>query len=396
MNEMVIALVPKSEDPMNAKDYRLIACCNTIYKCIYKMLCSRMSKILPWLVNENQGAFVKNMLLAHNLIIFQNLLKGHTRKNISARCIIKIDLSKAYENVDYQFVEDLLTGLYFPARFIKWVMVSLKGTNYNLLLNRRIQGSFKGEKGLRQGNPISPLLFVLVMDYLTRILAQMSTRKGFGFHPLCKSLRLTSLCFADDLILLCKGNASSAEMMYKAFQVFCDTSGLSANMSKFQIYFGGVKEEVKGKILDYVHMTEGSFPLKYLVVNMRPTKWKASDFSIIIDKLNRRLNCWTSKNLSFAGRAQLIHSVLLGIRNYWMSLFTLRQKITAEIDSCCRMFLWSALGGRSKLHLGSWDFVCLPKNYGGIGFREGKKWNIALMAKFLWVIARKKDNLWVK
>uniref|UniRef100_A0A803QHM1 Reverse transcriptase domain-containing protein n=2 Tax=Cannabis sativa TaxID=3483 RepID=A0A803QHM1_CANSA len=100
MNEMVIALISKSEALIDAKDYRLIACCNTIYKCVSKMLSSRMSVILSWLVNNNQGAFVKNWLLTHNFLIFQDVLKGYTRKNIFARCIIKIDLNKAYDNVD--------------------------------------------------------------------------------------------------------------------------------------------------------------------------------------------------------------------------------------------------------------------------------------------------------
>uniref|UniRef100_A0A803P4Q1 Reverse transcriptase domain-containing protein n=1 Tax=Cannabis sativa TaxID=3483 RepID=A0A803P4Q1_CANSA len=343
-----------------------------------------------------KGAFIKNRLLAHNILIFQDLLKGYTRKNISARCIMKIDLSKVYDTVDWHFIESLLKQLCFPSKFIQWIMVCLKGTRYNLLFNGKIQGSFKGEKGLWQGDPMSRLLFVLVMDYLTRLLAHASTKKGFGFHPLCKQSNLINLCFADDLLIFCRGNIKAVKVVSIAFRSFCEATGLAANNSKSHIYFGGVKEIDKKKILEEVQMEEGSFPLKYLGVKLRPTKWKAPDCGIILDKLNKNLNCWASINLSFAGRAQLIHSVLLGIRNFWMSLFILPQKVTAAIDKSCRDFLWGIKGNRSKLHLSSWEKVCLPKNLEGLGFREGRKWNEALIAKFLWAVSSKQHNLWVR
>ncbi|XP_062103251.1 uncharacterized protein LOC133814280 [Humulus lupulus] len=311
MNETVISLIPKVADPKSASDYRPIACFNTLYKCISKLLCTRLSEVLPFLVHSNQGAFIKNRSLAHNIMIFQDLLKGYTRKNISARCIMKIDLSKAYDTVDWHFVEELLKNLY-------------------------------------------------------------------------------------DLIIFCKGNINSVRGIQEAFKKLCDSAGLSANKAKSHIFFGGVKEEIKIKILGLMQMEEGSFPLKYLGVHLQPTKWKASDYGVILDKLNKNLNYWASRNLSFASRAQLIHSVMLGIRNFWMSIFILPYKVTAALDKCCRDFLWGSKGSRSKLHLPSWEKVFLPKKLGGIGFREGKKWNMALMAKFIWASSRKQDCLWVR
>ncbi|XP_060972430.1 uncharacterized protein LOC133038329 [Cannabis sativa] len=359
-------------------------------------LMKQLSDVLPMLVHSNQGAFVKNKLLAHNVLIFQDLLQGYNRKNISARCIMKIDLSKAYDTVDWNFLENLLKQLCFPSIFIHWVMVCLRGTKYNLLTNGRIQGSFKGEKGLRQGDLISPLLFVLIMDYLTRLLAQYSKNKGFSFHPHCKQLGLINLCFANDLLTFCKGNISSVKGVQEAFIKFSDSSSLSINNTKSHIYFGGVKEESKIQILKLVQMQEGSFPLKYLGVHLRPTRCKASDCGVILDSLNRKLNGLASRNLSFVGRAQLIHSFLLGIRNFWMSLFILPKKVTLAINKCCRDFLWGVKGNKSKLHLPSWEKTCLPKKLGGIGFYEGKKWNMAMMAKFIWAISWKKDCLWVR
>ncbi|XP_062099713.1 uncharacterized protein LOC133805547 [Humulus lupulus] len=187
-------------------------------------------------------------------------------------------------------------------------MVCLCGTTYSLMMNGRIHGRFKGEKGLRQGDTISPLLFVWE---------------------------------------------------------FCDALGLSANKSKSHIYFGGVDEASKQRMLAVVNIEEGSFPLKYLGIQLRPTKWKASDCGPIIRKIQLKLYTWASRHLSFSGRAQLIQSVLIGIRSYWKSIFLLPQKQ-----------------------------VCLPKDYGGIGFREGNKWNKTLLAKYAWAISTKHDCLW--
>lgn len=275
-------------------------------------------------------------------------------------------------------------------------MICLKNTTYSLLMNGRVQGSFKGEKGLRQGDHISPLLFVLIMEYLTRKLQMAAQHQLFRFHPMCKSLQLLSLCFADDLVLFCKGNKNSVKILKASLDEFISATRLMVNSSKSHIYFGGVAARDRKSIGHDFQLTEGSFPLKYLGVPMRPTKWKPEDCGVIIKKIKLRLHTWASRHLSYAGRIQLIHSVLFGLRNYWMSIFILPQSVVKEVDKLCRGFLWGLNGNRSKLHIASWEKVCLPKAYGGLGFREGAKWNHAILAKYVWAISEKQDWLWVK
>ncbi|XP_062093504.1 uncharacterized protein LOC133799506 [Humulus lupulus] len=316
LNSTILALIPKVTQPSNASEYRPITCCNTLYKCISKMLCNRLIPILPKVVNQNQGAFVKNRSIAHNILILQDLLKGYNRKRVSPRCLMKIDLSKAYDSIDWNFLESLLNAYKFPGRFIKWVMVCLRGSSYSILMNDQLYGDFKGGKGLRQGDPISPLLFVLVMGYLTRALHGAAKDKHFRFHPLCKTLNITNLCFADDLLLMCKAHLSSIQIMQQAFKAFSSASVLSINHAKSSIYFGGITSAEKEKLLCISNLREGHFPLKYLGVPLRPTKWKAMDCDIIISKIRQRLHGWASRNLSYAGRVQLIQSVLLGIRTF--------------------------------------------------------------------------------
>ncbi|XP_062104348.1 uncharacterized protein LOC133815532 [Humulus lupulus] len=226
LNETVLALVPKTDMPSRAVNYRPIACCNTLYKCISKMICSRLSEVLPNLISQNQGAFVKGRSLAHNILIFQDLIKNYNRRNTSLR-------------------------------FIHWVMVCLCGTSYVLMLNGRLQGGFRSVKGLRQGDPISPLL-----------------------------LKVINLCFADDLVIFYKANSGSAQIVKHVFEEFCSSTGLKANLSKSQVFFGGVSAAVKVQLLQILQLEEGTFPLKYLGIPMRPTKWKVADCGEILKKLN--------------------------------------------------------------------------------------------------------------
>uniref|UniRef100_A0A803Q8S2 Reverse transcriptase domain-containing protein n=1 Tax=Cannabis sativa TaxID=3483 RepID=A0A803Q8S2_CANSA len=117
LNETVLALVPKVEFPNKVVDYRPNSYCNTLYKCISKVNSSRLVELLLFLVGQNQGAFVKGRSLAHNILIFQDLINN--RKNTSLRCALKIDLGKAYDTVDWDFLENFLTSLRFPTKFIQ-------------------------------------------------------------------------------------------------------------------------------------------------------------------------------------------------------------------------------------------------------------------------------------
>ncbi|XP_062114026.1 uncharacterized protein LOC133825043 [Humulus lupulus] len=129
---------------------------------------------------------------------------------------------------------------------------------------------------------------------------------------------------------------------------------------------------------------------------MRPTKWKEADCGEILKKIKLRLHTWRSRHLSYAGRIQLISSVLLGLRNYWMNIFLLPQSIIKEVDKLCIWFLWGNNGTRSNFHLTSLSTVCLPKSFGGLGFGEGSKWNKAMLGKYIWAISHQQESLWVK
>jgi len=141
---------------MNPTDFRSISCCTVLYKSISKLLCNWLKNVLPGLVNPSQGAFVQCREMLYDVLLSQELARGYNRKNISPRCIMKIDLKKAYDSVHWEFLKELLEALRFPTMFITWIMACVTTTHYTITLNGGDFGHFKGGRGLRQGNPISP------------------------------------------------------------------------------------------------------------------------------------------------------------------------------------------------------------------------------------------------
>jgi len=165
-----------------------------------------------------------------NVLISQDIARGYQRHHISPRCLLKIDLQKAFDSVRWEFIRELLAGLKFPLVFVQWIMACITSVYFKIHINGQDHESFKGGRGLKQGEPLSPLLFVLSMEYLSRLLAKTSLNSKFKFHPSCKKIQLTHLIFADDLILFSKAGPDSLHLMMSALQDFHDCAGLKTNL----------------------------------------------------------------------------------------------------------------------------------------------------------------------
>lgn len=116
-------------------------------------------------------------------------------------CLIKVDIKKAIDFLNWDFLKFLLPYFGFLKRFTAWVLICVTSTHFSLIINRNIEGYFTGKRGLRQGDPLSPHLFVLCMKYLSRMLRLLPKHNGFSYHPKCSKRNFTHLLFADDLLV---------------------------------------------------------------------------------------------------------------------------------------------------------------------------------------------------
>ena len=156
---------------------------------------------------------------------------------------MKIDIAKAYDTVDWRFLEQILVQYGFHQKMVRWIMVCIITAKFTVCINGERKGYFASGRGLRQGDPISPYLFTLVMEVFTLLMAKNAQQNGnFKYHKGCKELKLTHLCFADDLLVMCHGDVESVKVVKESLVEFSKMSGLLPNLAKSTIFFGNVKE----------------------------------------------------------------------------------------------------------------------------------------------------------
>ncbi|KAK4726976.1 hypothetical protein R3W88_031893 [Solanum pinnatisectum] len=206
---------------------------------------------------------------------------------------------------------------------------------------------------------------------------------------------IVQLSFADDLQLFSRGDIDSTTLMYECFQQFSKVSGLLANQAKSCVYFGGVSEEIQQKILQHTGFSKGDLPFRYLGVPLSSKKLSISQCQPLIDKIMGRINTWTTKFLSYAGRLQLVNSVLSAMQGFWSQIFLMPKKVLKKIESMCKRFLWNGdKEGKGKALI-VWETLCWPKAAGGLNITDMYVWNKAAILKHMWNLCKKKDKLWI-
>jgi len=280
---------------------------------------------------------------------------------------------------------------------IDWIMTCVSTTSYSVSINGNVHGYFKGGRGLRQADPLSPYLFTLVMEVLNLMIKRKISETGsFSYHRNCEEQEITHLCFADDLLIFSHGDSESVRVIKDSLDEFSSVSGLYPSPAKSEAFYCSIGQFTKSAIHSIIQFPDGSLPVRYLGVPLITTRLYRNDCKGLVDKVKARLNDWRNKSLSFAGRLQLIISVLSSMQIYWASIFILPISITKEIEKLMRGFLWchgELKRGKAKV---SWKTVCLPKTQGGLGVKSLADWNLALMASHSWRILTNKDSLWVK
>ncbi|XP_056688055.1 uncharacterized protein [Spinacia oleracea] len=396
INNTTVTLIPKVQNATNIKDFRPIACCSVVYKLISKILTHRMQSVIGEVVNNAQAGFIPGRNIADNILLATELVKCYSRKHISPRCMIKVDLKKAYDSLEWPFLKSMMQELGFSDLFIKWVMQCLSTVSYSILVNGFPTMPITAKKGLRQGDPMSPYLFALGMEYLSRSLAVATSEGRFNFHPRCKKLGISHMMFADDLLMFARADVPSVNSLFGAFLKFSAASGLSANLHKSDVYTAGISADVETQIFDVIGIKKGFFPFRYLGVPLTTRKLRYVDCKPLIEKTSARIRSWTTEFLSYAGRLQLVKYVLFGMQLYWCQIFVMPKKVMKEIQHLCRCFLWTGSDLGSKKAPVAWDDMCLPKSCGGWNLKNLVTWNKAAVLKHCWALSIKQDRLWVK
>lgn len=159
-----------------------------------------------------------------------------------------IDISKAFDTVQWPFLLSSLKALGFPSEYIIWIEKCISLASFSVQINGELAGYFNRKRGLRQGCALSPYLFVICMEVLSKMLDKDAAQRKFGYHPYWQDLKLTHLSFADDLLIFSDGNTHSVDGILEIFKNFADASGLHISMAKSTLYLAGQTDTEKNKI----------------------------------------------------------------------------------------------------------------------------------------------------
>ena len=336
------------------------------------------------------------MTLTKPVLLATEIVKDYHKDNISPRCALKIDITKAFDSVHWDFLLNTLRALNFPETFIHWIKLCICTASFSVQVNGELAGFFQSKRGLRQGCALSPYLFVICINVLSRMIDKAAERKQIGYHPRCQNILLTHLCLVDDLMVFTDGSKRSIEEILKIFDEFAAKSGLQISLEKSTLFIAGTTAADQEDILGSFPFTSGQLPVRYLGLPLLTKRMSVQDYLPFVEKIRKRMKSWTGRFLSHGGRLQLIKSVITSLTNFWMQAFRLPSSCLKDVERLCSAFLWSGPELKTSKAKIRWEDVCLPKEEGGLGLRPLKEMNTVHSLKLIWRIHSARNSLWVQ
>lgn len=203
INTIYICLIPKKDNASTISQYRPISLCNTIYKIITKIIMNRLKPILEQIIHPSQSSFQKNKRAADNAIIVQEIIRNFAKtKGNNFKMLLKLDLEKAFDKLEWSFIHHTLISLNFPSDIIKLIMSCITTASTSILINGNPIDYFQPMRGIKQGDPLSPYLFILCLEMLSRkINIAVDYRSWTPISLAKRGPQISHLLFTDDIIL---------------------------------------------------------------------------------------------------------------------------------------------------------------------------------------------------
>jgi hypothetical protein len=397
INETVIVLIPKNNDPETLKDFRPISLCNVVYKIVAKCIVNRLRPMLDELINEAQSAFIPGRLITDNALIAFECFHSFQRnkKERGSFCAYKLDLTKAYERVDWRYLETILTKFGFHTTFVRWIMSCITSVQYKVKVNGVLTSGFKPTRGIRQGDPLSPFLFLFVSEGLSKVLQHAVYLEELKDLRICRRAPgISHLLFADDCLLFFEADATQAGVIKAAIGIFEVGSGQLVNQSKCSVLFNeACPEEIQQSVKQILEVEHSSFEEKYLGLPTPDGRMKAERFQPLKERYRKRLTDYAEKYMSMAAKETLIKAVAQALSIYVMGVFQLSASFHDDYMKMIRKFWWGEEENKRKVHWESWDTLTDPKCMGGMGFRDSRCFNQALLARQAWRLLNKPESL---
>uniref|UniRef100_A0A2N9EM59 Reverse transcriptase domain-containing protein n=1 Tax=Fagus sylvatica TaxID=28930 RepID=A0A2N9EM59_FAGSY len=301
-----IVMIPKTKSPENLTQFCPISLCNVIYKTISKVLANRLKSILPSIISESQSAFVPGRLISDNILVAFEILHymKNKHKGKSTHMATKLDMSKAYDRVEWGYLEAMMVRMGFHERWVSLIMNCLSSVQYAVLFNGCPTEAFFPSRGIRQGDPLSPYLFLLCAEGLMALLRKADLDFSLRGVAVCRNgPRVTHLMFADDCLLFFRANIEECQVVTDILSQYEEASGQKLNNDKTSIFYSSnTPHDTRVAIGNLLGAPNSNSIERYLGLPPFLGRSKIKAFEDLPAKVWKKLQGWKEKLLSQAGK----------------------------------------------------------------------------------------------
>ncbi|XP_026459810.1 uncharacterized protein LOC113360520 [Papaver somniferum] len=385
MNSNFLMLLPKVKNVKRANQYGPTGLMNFRFKVITKVITSRLSLIMDKLISHQQGAFIKERNIQEHIVLASEMVNELDIKRRGGNFGLKLDITQAYDSLKWEFLFQDMKAFGFSVNFVKWIHILLKSAKISVSINGGPAGYFGVSRGLRQGDTLSPLLFVIAEDVLSRQLISMVLNKTLTPMVNRNRVQPTHIFFTDDIFIFCNCDKINVRRLMQKLNEYQRSSGQNISLTKSKCFIGGESENRKLHVDAECNISLVSFPDKYLGVTLVPGSIKYTHVWECVEYLQDKLAGWKGQLLSFQERLILVKFVLSSIPIYNMSVYKWPARVLKECGLDIR-----------KLEV--INKALLMKLYWKILNGE-EEWEKLFQAKFKnirgeWITYYKKSSIW--
>ncbi|KAJ8751095.1 hypothetical protein K2173_016276 [Erythroxylum novogranatense] len=329
--ETILVLIPKKQHPEYISDFRPIALCQVLYKIVAKLLAHILKCVLPKIISPTQSAFVTGRHIQDNSVVAYEAIHylWARRRGKTGYAVLKLDICKAYDRLDWGFLQAVMRKMGFNDRWLGLTAQCVTFVSYRVLQQGTFIGPIFPSRGLRQGDPLSPYLFIICAEALSRLIqARVAQGAIHGVKIVTCTPVISHLLFADDSVLFFRAQIHEAQAIQTLLQDYEQASGQSVNFSKSLISF--------------------------------------------------------SPNTDLATKLVICSLLLLQEYDDLGSYLGLPMAIGRNKRErlMCR-FWWGTATNRKSIHWMSWDRLCRSREDGGLAFKRLREFNLALLGKLV-------------
>ncbi|XP_062089159.1 uncharacterized protein LOC133795722 [Humulus lupulus] len=389
LSETNIVLIPKKSNPESMGDLRPIALCNVVYKVVSKVMANRMKDVLNVVISETQSAFVPGRLITDNIMVAFEVMH-YLKRKVSGKdgfMALKLDMSKAYDRIEWGFLEAMMKKMGFGDHWVSLVMKCVSSVAYKIAIEGQELGPIVPTRGLRQGDPLSPYLFIICAEGFSALISKFV---GDGRLTGCKVARsapvISHMLFADDSYLFCKSSMEEVIHVGELLHFYQLASGQQINLAKSSVFFStNTRAETRQNICSELNIPEAGPLSMYLGLPNTLGRNKSVVLGFLKDKMRKRIAQWEGRFLSKAGKEILIKTVTQALPSYAMSVFLLPLGLCREMEMLMCKYWWHSSSSTGRgIHWRKWDSLTMHKVKGGMGLRDLHDFNRSLLCKQGW------------